>query len=239
MEQLSAPGSNQPGGSFPFPEKLVYRVEWRLITAGTATLELKRSSEQKWQTNLDIVSAGVLSRLYRVVDTYKVTSDSKFCLANSELNAQESKRHLISRMSLDATHKLRYEQKDVLTDVTTQTEFQVPPCTREISGALASLRLIRLEAGKSTTIPITDGKKVVNAKIESQARETLNLDGKKYQTMRYEAFLFDNVLYRRKGRLFLWITEDQERIPVQIRVQLGFPVGNVTIQLDKQERLQG
>jgi hypothetical protein len=232
-------GSDGDGVTFPFAERLVYHVEWRLITAGTAILDLKPTPEHKWQTTLNIQSAGVLSRLYRVSDTYNVTTDPKFCLANSELEAVENKRHVITRMWLENTPKLRYEEKDLIKNLTVQKELEVPPCTREIAGALASLRLLRLEPGKSTTIPVTDGKKVVSARIESQARENLTFEGKKYQTLRYEAFLFDNVLYRRKGRLFVWVTEDQERIPVQIRIQLGFPIGNVTIQLDKHERIAG
>ncbi|MFL6448573.1 MAG: DUF3108 domain-containing protein [Bryobacteraceae bacterium] len=235
----SAPGFEGDGGSFPFAERLVYRVEWRLITAGTANLDLKSAPDRKWQTSLNIQSAGVLSRVYRVLDTYNVTTDSKFCLLNSDLDAQENKRHVVTRAWVENSTKLRHEEKDVINNSTVQNELNVPPCTREIAGALASLRLLRLEPGKSINIPITDGKKVVSARIESQARESISFEGKKYETMRYEAFLFDNVLYRRKGRLFVWVTEDAERIPVQIRIQLGFPIGNVTIQLEKQQRSPG
>ncbi len=244
---LALPGFNQSssfsardggGGTFPFPEELVYRVEWRLITAGMATLDLKSAPDHTWQTKLNIQSAGIASRLYRVLDTYEVTTDPKFCLVKSELDAQENKRRVNARMWREAS-KLRFEEKDLVGNSTVTKQLDIPPCTREIAGALASLRLLNLQPGQSTTIPVTDGKKVVSARIESQARESLSFDGKKYQTMRYEAFLFDNVLYRRKGRLFVWLTEDQERIPVQIRLQLGFPIGNVTIQLDKEQRIPG
>jgi hypothetical protein len=224
---------------FPFPEELVYRVEWRLITAGTATLDLKSTSDHAWQTKLNIQSAGIVSRLYRVVDTYDVKTDSKFCLVASELDAQENKRHVVVRTSVENGSRLRHEERDLVKNSSVENQLDVPACTREIAGALASLRLLHLEPGKSTTLPVTDGKKVVNARIESQAREDLTFEGKKYQAIRYEAFLFDNVLYRRRGRLFVWITDDDERIPVQIRLQLGFPVGNVTIQLEKRQRLPG
>lgn len=238
QSNISAP-SGGDGGEFPFPERLVYRVDWRLITAGSATLELRSTPDHTWHTVLDIQSAGVLSRLYRVVDLYKVVTDAKFCLVNSELDAQENKRHTITRTSVGTVAKLHYEEKDLVKNSTVQKQLDVPPCTREIAGALASLRLVRLEPGKSTALPVTDGKKVVSVRIESQARETISFEGKKYRTTRYEAFLFDNVLYRRKGRLFIWLTDDTEHIPVQFRLQLGFPVGNVTIQLDKQERIPG
>jgi hypothetical protein len=231
--------SGVAGRDFPYPERLVYHVEWRLITAGNATLESKSAPDHGWHTSLNIQSAGVLSRLYRVMDVYNVATDPKFCLVRSELDAQESKRHTISLMSLEAPGKVRYEEKDLVKNSTVQKKLDVPPCTREIVGALASLRLLRLEPGTSTSLPVTDGKKVVSVRIDSQAHEAISFEGKKYATTRYEAFLFDNVLYRRKGRLFVWMTDDPDHIPVQIRLQLGFPVGTVTIQLEKQERIPG
>jgi hypothetical protein len=93
-----------------------------------------------------------------------------------------------------------------------------------------------LPPGKSATISVTDGKKVAKARIEAQANENVSVEGKTYKTVRYEAFLFDNVLYKRRGRLFIWMTDDSERLPVQLRVQLGFPIGNITLGLVKQER---
>src|SRR5947209_16842521 len=83
----SSPAPEGRGGTFPFPEELVYRVEWRLITAGIATLDLRSAPDHTWRTKLNIQSAGIASRLYRVLDTYEVTTDPKFCLVRSELDA--------------------------------------------------------------------------------------------------------------------------------------------------------
>ena len=93
-----------------------------------------------------------------------------------------------------------------------------------------------LEPGKSMTVPITDGKKLASAKIEGQGKDKLTINGASYNTVRYEAYLFDNVLYKRKGRLLVWITEDADRIPVQLRLEMGFPIGNVTVELQKQQK---
>ncbi len=223
---------------FPFPEKLIYRVEWRSVTAGSATISLSHAGSETWQTNLDLESAGLVTRLYRVLDTYRLVSDSRFCPSNSVLDAQEGKKHTITHLVFEANRRVvRYDERDLIKSSSNQKELDIPPCTHEIMGALAALRTVNIEPGKSATFPITDGKKVVNARIEAQGKESIPVNGKTYQTVRYEAFLFDNVLYKRKGRLFIWISDDGDRLPVQFRVQLGFPVGNVTIQLDKQQRL--
>ena len=233
---MFAPAQNS--GKFPFAERLTYQIDWHSIIAGGVKLETTRGDANNWLLSLNLESAGMVSRLYRVLDAYKVTSNSQFCGASSMLDAQEGKRHRITRLTFEeAKKKVQYDERDLIKNSTTHKELDVPSCTHEIAGALASLRLNNVDPGKSIYVPITDGKKIVNAKIEAQAKETLTISGKTYNTTRYEAFLFDNVLYSRKGRLFLWLTDEPDHVPVQLRVQLGFPVGTILLQLDKQEKL--
>jgi hypothetical protein len=237
MTSAGVAQSQQPAPApFPLPEKLEYRIEWRLITAGIATARLSRATGNLWETNLKIESAGFVSRLYRVLDTYRALTNDRFCGVNTALDAQEGKRHKYTVLSFDnGRHKVQYDERDLLKNTNIARTLDVPPCTHEITGALLALRMMRLEPGKSASIPVTDGKKIAMARIEAQERETITIDDKSYHTIRYEAFLFDNVLYRRKGRLWLWVTDDASRLPVQIRIRLGFPIGNITLFLDKEE----
>jgi Protein of unknown function (DUF3108) len=225
-----------PVKPFPFPEKLSYRIEWRLVTAGNAVLQISPTG-QDWQTDLHLESAGLVSRLFRVLDTYRVVGNEHFCLQNSALEAQEGKRHNTTAMTLDNTRrKLLFNEKDLVKNTSDKHELDVAPCTYEISGALQALRELKIEPGKAVTFVITNGKKLVNAKVEAHAAEKIIANGKNYSAIRYEAFVFDNVLYRRKGRLFVWMTDDTERLPVQFQFQMGFPIGNVTLELEKQEK---
>ena len=234
---VSAQG-NQPKTRFPGPENLTYQVDWRLVNAGTATVQLSRSGPSKgWEFNVSIASAGLVSRLYRVLDSYKVTTTEQFCVSGAHLDAQEGKRHSVSTFIADSSHrKLTYEDHDLVKNRTEAKELDIAPCTYEILGALAALRTLNIEQGKSTPVPITDGKKFANAKIEAQARETVSAGGKTYHATRYEAFLFDNVLYKRRGRLLIWIDDAPDHVPVQFRLFLGFPIGTITVELQKQEK---
>jgi hypothetical protein len=223
---------------FPYPEKLSYRVEWRLVTAGTATVQLSHPSPDHWQLELDLESAGMVNRLYRVLDRYKVISNDHFCASDSVLDAQEGNRHRLTRLTFESSrHKAQYEERDLTNNATFKRVLDVAPCTHDIAGALAAMRLMNVELGQSGTLPITDGKKMVNARFEARSRENVAIAGKTYHTIRYEAFLFDNVLYKRKGRLFIWLTDDADRTPVQLRFQLGFPIGTISLALDKQQKL--
>lgn len=223
---------------FPHPEKLGYRIEWRLIVAGNATVQLTRPLPQRWQIDLHLESAGLVSRLYRVLDTYKVVTNEAFCGMSSAFEAQEGKRRFSTAAEFDnARHKLSYNEKDLVKNTAVQHEIDIAPCTYEILGALNALREMRITPGKAVTLPMTNGKKMVNAKVEAQAKENISIDGKSYSTVRYEAFVFNDVIYRRKGRLFIWMTDDAERLPVQIRIQTGFPIGSITLELERDEKL--
>jgi hypothetical protein len=223
---------------FPYPEKLSYRVEWRLITAGTATVQLSHPSPDRWQLDLNLQSAGMVNRLYRVLDRYKVISNDHFCASDLVLDAQEGNRHRLTRLMFENSRRqARYEERDLTNNTTFKRVLDVAPCTHDVAGALAAMRLMNVELGQSGTLPVTDGKKMVNARFEARSKENVSIAGKTYHTIRYEAFLFDNVLYKRKGRLFIWLTDDADRTPVQLRFQLGFPIGTISLALDKQQRL--
>lgn len=222
---------------FPCPEKLSFRIEWHGITGGIATVTMTKPNPDEWQTTLDLESAGMVARLYHVLDKYKSVTSNKFCGASSELDAQEGKHHKYTKLSFDpAHHKVDYYEHDLVKNQETRKELDTPSCTFEITGALEALRAMSLEPGKTISVPLTDGKKFANARIDAQAKENITVDGKSYSTIRYEAFVFDNVLYKRKGRLEIWITDNAERLPVQMRMQLGFPVGTVNVELEKQEK---
>ena len=104
---LAMPYSLADGAAprFPYHEKLHYRIEWRLITAGTADVELAPISSHTWETKIKLESAGVVTRLYEVHDDYEVRTDEKFCAATSTLKAVEGKRNRNSTLNFDPARK--------------------------------------------------------------------------------------------------------------------------------------
>jgi hypothetical protein len=234
---IVAPAQQTMQNNFPCPEKLSYRVEWHAITAGSATVNMTHRQSDEWQTTMDLESAGMVSRLYRVLDKYSVLTTSKFCAISAEMDAQEGKHNKYEKFTVDAArHKVSYYEQDRVKNHDSRTELDAPSCTYDITGALEELRRLDLQPGKSMTVPVTDGKKIANVRIDAQGKENVSYQGKNVPAIRYEAFVFDNVLYKRKGRLLVWITDDSARLPVLVRMHVAFPVGTVNVQLEKQER---
>jgi hypothetical protein len=94
---------------------------------------------------------------------------------------------------------------------------------------------LNLEPGQSVNIPVSDGKKSVSAKVEAQAREDVKTPEGVFHTIRYEVYLFNDVLYHRPAHLNIWITDDRRRLPVQIRVRMTITIGTILLQLEKHE----
>jgi hypothetical protein len=114
-------------------------------------------------------------------------------------------------------------------------EIEIPPCVHDVIGGLFFIRTLNLEPGQSTQIPVSDGKKSVLVKVEAQARDDVKTPEGTFKTIRYEAYLFDNVLYKRSAHVNVWVSDDRRKLPVQIRVRMTFTIGTITLLMEKHE----
>jgi hypothetical protein len=235
---LAQAPSNRESGARPLPrnEVLSYHVEWRFIHAGNARLAWAPSGGGRgWSTQLHLESAGMVSRLFKVSNDYSSQLSDRLCIVSSLLRASEGNRRRETSVTFDAVRrKAHYVERDLVKNAALSQDIDVRPCERDVIGALYELRAMRLEPGHSVEIPVSDGKRSVMGRVEAQERETIKIDSRTYRTIRYEAFLFNNILYRRPGRVFVWLTDDERRLPVQIRVRLPIYIGTVTLQLEKE-----
>ena len=213
-------------------EKLTYDIEWRLIHAGTAVIDAQKSHAE-----LKLESAGMVSTLFKVHDTYSVNYEDPFCATSSMMESFEGKRHHETRITYDrGQNRASYLERDMIKNVVLHSdEVATPNCVHEVIGAILKLRGMPMEPGQSTQIPMSDGRRSAGVKIEAQEREQVSTPAGTFKTVRYEAGMMNGVVYTRKGRAQLWLTDDARHVPVQIRVRMQFPIGTVTLQLEKEE----
>lgn len=214
-------------------ESLSYQVEWRLINAGRTDLTWERGPAG-YKGQLKLFSAGLVSRLFRVNDIYDASGNADLCAQNARLQAEEGsrKRDTVIRWT---EKKSFYLERDLLKNQTIlEKELDTPGCVHDVLAALAKLRsLNNLQPGQATTLPVGDGKKAVQARVEAQEKEKISTKVGTFNAIRYEAFLFNDILFKRNARLLIWISDDARRLPLQIQVRMRIHIGTVTFQLDK------
>jgi hypothetical protein len=211
-------------------ETLHYGAEWRLLRSGEVSLTFSPGQNQ-----LTLRTVGLVSTLIKVEDRYTSSYADGYCSTSLLLDSREGRKHRETKVDYDrAAKRLAYLERDVKAGKTlSYKEMEIPACVHEVTSALLRLRRMKPEPGATIELPVSDGKKLISARVDSLAREKVKTPAGQFDTIKYEAFLFNGQLYRRKGRLFVWLTDDDRRLPVQIRIQLPFYIGTVTLQLEK------
>jgi Protein of unknown function (DUF3108) len=92
------------------------------------------------------------------------------------------------------------------------------------------LRTQKLEVGKPFDVPVTDAGRVFTLTVAVVERKEIDTVLGRVNAVRIEPALFgDNAAVRAKGKLSIWITEDDRRLPV--RAQLKVDMGTFDIKL--------
>ncbi len=210
-----------------------------MVRAGLARITWEPTPGAGYQADLHLESAGLVNKLYRVNDDYRVQMTNGLCGSTVLFQAEEGKRRRETKINFDrSAGKVSYMERDLLkNNVILTKELQVPQCTHEYLGALHHLRNIRLEPGQSVTVPLTDGKKFAQVKVEAQEREQVKTPVGTFTAIRHEIHIFNDVIIPRKAKMYLWLTDDARRLPVQLRLRLQFLIGTITLQLEKEEKL--
>jgi hypothetical protein len=223
----------------PSKEALTYSVEWRLITAGKARVDWNANSDPRtgWTARLHLESTGLVSKLFKVEDDYTSTLNPALCAETLQITSHEGSRVRETKVTFDAaTKKANYLERDrVKNTVVLAQETDIPACVHDVIGGLYYFRTLNLEPGQSTQVAVSDGKKSVMARVEAQQREEIKTPAGTFKTIRYEIYLFNNVLYRRPAHLYIWMTDDRRKLPVQLRVRMTITIGTITLLLEKQE----
>ena len=226
--------------SLPSRESLSYDVEWRFITAGKARLDFSALPAPRagWEARLRLESVGLVSKLYKVEDDYTTILNPALCAEAMQLISHEGSRQRETKVTFDsATRRASYLERDRVKNVTVLAkEIEIPQCVHDVVGGLFYLRTLNLEPGQSSQIPVSDGKKSVSAKVEAQQREDVKTPAGTFKTVRYEIFLFNNVLYSRSAHLYVWLTDDRRKLPVRLRVRMPITIGTLTLELEKHEQ---
>ena len=214
-------------------EVLNYQVEWRFMTAGKVKVTVNKNVSAA-NGKLEVQSLGIVSMLFKVNENYEAVWRPDFCAQSTHLFSEENKRRRETTILYNGPgNKTQFFEKDLVKNTTISNSVAVPACVADVLGGLQKLRALKLTPGTSSQIPISDGKKFVEVRVDVQEKEDVKTATGTYKTVRMEAFLFNGVLYDRAARCLVWVTDDEKRIPVKIQILMRLHIGTVTLLLDQ------
>ena len=86
-----------------------------------------------------------------------------------------------------------------------------------------------LQMGATYTFPLNDGGKTVTARAHVEAKEQIKTPAGTFETVRVGPEGDSGALLKGKGRIWIWYSDDERHLPVQMRAKLFW--GTLTVYL--------
>jgi len=222
------------GYQFPNGQTYVYGVEWHMFNAGTATLRIEADGPRQKVTGGGD-SAGVVNALFKVHDRVQSYFDPRtFCSQQLQKHIEEGSHKRETSVRYDyEQRKSVLDEKNLKTNEQKHEENDIPGCVTDVVSGFYYFSSLPLQAGNVYDFPINDGGKTTEVQAQVDARERIKVPAGTFQTVRLHAEALAGPL-KGKGTVTIWLTDDPNHTPVQMRSKAGW--GTLMFRLQRIEK---
>ena len=212
-------------------ERLEFELRWGIVTAGYASLEVKPRKDGKTEFLTFATANKTINKFYPVNDTvYTLVRNKGLMTDVFRKSLHEGKFHNKSLIRFD-----RDDKKAVLSDTvfkdpvkhtvkrSADTSVTIDGMEHSIMSAFYLVRSLPLKVGETSRFSAVSGKKRYELKVIVHGRESIETDLGTFNTIKVEPVLDGDGIFNSSGRIFIWLTDDEKRIPVlmQCEIKLG------------------
>ncbi|MFH1258972.1 MAG: DUF3108 domain-containing protein [Elusimicrobiota bacterium] len=211
--------------SFQEGEKLEYLVKWGVILVGYATLEIRGITEIKGRRVYHIFSqahtTAFFDNFFKVRDTNESWVDvESLCSWQYEKHLQEGRHKNDQKINYDQLNHLAYYKENII---------PINPYIQDTLSSLYWLRTQPLNPGQKLEIDVNTGKKNWPLVVKVDKKTKVDVPAGKFKTIIVEPFLREEGIFKQKGRMKIWLTDDARKIPVLMSSKVFF--GSITAEL--------
>ena len=232
-QQTPALAPPRPGYSFPLKQTLTYSVDWRVFPAGTAVLRFEAAGDRENLTaSADTI--GAINLLFHVSDRFQSSFDrAKGCTYDFNKQTLEGRRQVNSTLHLDYSQdRALLDEKNLLTKQTKHVESTAPACLTDLLTGVYYASSQPIALGHNFVIPVFDAMRVVPVTMKIEGREEIKTPLGTFKTLRVQPTA-DAGVVKNRGNIWIWYTDDERHIPVQMRARLFW--GTITFRLTGNE----
>ncbi|KAA3617132.1 MAG: DUF3108 domain-containing protein [Calditrichaeota bacterium] len=222
-------------------EVLSFRIRYGFITAGSAKMKvftkMYDDTTQVFHLQTTAKSASGFSWIYKVDDVvnsyvdfddfYPIRFEKKL-REGSYLADLFTDYHPLD--SLAKVETIRYTS-DMEVRKRKKYDVAVPPYCQDILSSFYYIRRFDLKVGESLFLTNHEKKKVYDLEVLVHKKEVIEVEAGKFRCIVVEPIIKGEGLFKKKGRLKVWLTDDDKKIPIQMKSEVL--VGNITTELTK------
>ena len=209
-----------------FPgETLTYDISWsRMISAGTATMEVKEDKLPDGRDGLKFVvtgrSVGLLDKVYPVNDSVESIFDPQ-TRESLSYRLRESYGGKKRRRELAFDHA-----RNIVVSRLNDDPAETLAVPEHVQDGLSMLYYLRTRedfvVGKIFTIEIHDSSKNWSVEVHTLGRERLKTPMGEFATVKVKTYPKYQGAFMNKGEVFIWFTDDNRRVPMLMKSKLAF-----------------
>jgi len=220
-------------------ERLEYELSWGFITAGYATIEVKARNDGKSEIYTYATANKTVNKFYPVHDTVFTLVRNKGLMTDVfRKSLHEGTFHNKSLIRFDRNAKRALLSDTVFKDPvkhvvkrSADTSVTIEGLEHSIMSAFYLVRTLPLKEGATSRFSAVSGKKRYELKVIVHKRETIKTDLGSFKTVKVEPVLDGDGIFNSSGRIFIWFTDDERRIPVLMQCEIA--LGSIKAELTK------
>jgi hypothetical protein len=234
MEQDVIPAKTGPVGAYGPGEYLEFVLKWAGIVAGDSTMSVETYTGEGKEKVYRIVSKAksrpYLDIFYKVrnrIESYINPENSlthKY-VVNSREGGRRKERVLVFDQNRHLVTRIVREKGETISDL-----YEIPESVHDSLSSFYAIRDEELNVGDRIQFMVFEGRKNWELIVDVLAREEIKVRAGTFKTIKIHPLLKYEGIFRRKGELFVWVTDDEVRMPVLMKskVKVGSIVAELT-----------
>ena len=229
----SSPAKNRDlsaGSLLPGKEELTYQLTWLGIVAGMAKLSVSEKIIKWNKVVYHIVSRAdsseFLSLIYKVEDRVNSYIDAAG-LYPLYYSIDQREGHY------RANRTIIFDQKNTrasfIKNIDPPVESLVPPAVQDPLSSFFYVRRQSLEPGNSIYVDTFSGRKTYKVEVQIIKRERIKTIFGKTDTVLIKPILNFPGIFRHKGNISIWLTDDERKLPVRMKTEIVFGSVSATL----------
>ncbi|MEK6589152.1 MAG: DUF3108 domain-containing protein [Nitrospinota bacterium] len=202
-------------------EELIYEISWFGIPAGTGKLHVKEKSmmdgREVFHITYSALSSEKLSYFYKVEDTAETFMDViglypwRYKLKIRESRSKRDIETIFDQIGHKATF-IKDQDKPVV--------VSIPSKVQDAFSALYCLRTNNLKVNDKVIIDVFEDKKNWQVEVLVLRKERIKIYSGEVDTILVKPLLKFEGVFQRKGDVYIWLTDDEKKIPVQVKMRI-------------------
>lgn len=230
---LPAPAAAKRVTAFEPGEKLEYVLKWSGIAAGDSVMEIVKGGWIDGAYVYKVISTAesrsLVDVIYKVRNRYETHIHPVDGLTRKYVFDMKEGKKKQRRLLYFDQNKLMVRRVLIKKSGDQTMVYDIPPQTQDNLSALYALRNEHLEVGDVFDYRVFENKKNWELIIEVIAQEDIEVKAGRFRTLVVHPKLKFEGIFRRKGELHVYMTDDQWHIPILMKSKVK--IGNIDAEL--------